>query len=208
MSKKLSRLHTRVYNALFRKESKLSYERTLEAIYNLAEEAKRLNIDLDENACDCEGDVTIKDILTGAYNFVLKYHHQDSDWIEDRVLAILDGIALPVDWIELDTSEVEVYNLLLKKKTFTVVEYRDINLLWSLKFFQESESYILEDDYFENYPFRYELSNNGNVVLSGSIDLQSDYDANEDATERIIKHIGNEFQDILFGMAFKTVRKK
>jgi hypothetical protein len=107
------RLFNVVNRALFRRDSTLSYQRTLEAIERLSQEVLDTETDEDVWYIGEFGDCTLDTLIVGAYWFLTDYH-AGMHSLEYRVLCRLGEIFNPgmTAGPEPDTSEVEVYKAL------------------------------------------------------------------------------------------------
>lgn len=120
--KNIYRFFRVVSTALFRMDSTLSYQRTLEAIERLAQEV----IDTDTSDDECtvwymgeSSDATLDAVIVGAYWFLVDYHGgQDS--LEYRVSCKLGEIFKPgmTSGPEPESSEKDVYEMLVLKGGF------------------------------------------------------------------------------------------
>lgn len=120
--KNIYRFFRVVSAALFRMDSTLSYQRTLEAIQRLAQEV----IDTDTSDDECtvwymgeSSDATLDAVIVGAYWFLSAYH-DGQDSLEYRVFCKLGEIFKPgmTSGPEPESSEKDVYEMLVLKGGF------------------------------------------------------------------------------------------
>lgn len=110
--KNINRFFVVVNRALFRKDSKLSYQRTLEALERLAQEI--INTETDETVWYIGeySDASLDSIIVGAYWFLVDYHSGQNS-LEYRVSCRLNEIFKPgmTTGPESESSEQDVYNM-------------------------------------------------------------------------------------------------
>jgi hypothetical protein len=109
----IERLFNVANRALFRLDSTLSYQRTLEAIERLSQEVLDTETDEDVWYIGEFGDCTLDSLIVGAYWFLTDYH-AGMHSLEYRVLSRLGEVFNPgmTSGPEPETSEVEVYKAL------------------------------------------------------------------------------------------------